>query len=52
MIDDTDKGSKSSKFSSREQVHTLSVVYCTEGRICSEDLHDLHDGIKNLESKG
>ena len=51
-IDDTEGGSESLGVSSREQVQTPSMVYSTEGRISSEGLNNLYDGIRNLKSKG
>ena len=39
VIDDIDKGKKSSEVSFREQVQTSFMVYNTEGRTSSEDLN-------------
>ena len=44
-VDDTGKG----EVNSLEQVRTSSIVHNTEGRRRSEDLYDLHDGIRNLD---
>ena len=46
------KGSKPSEVSPREEVQTSSIVYNTEGCMCSEDLHYLYNVIWNLGSKG
>ena len=43
-----EKDVKSSEVSSLEQVRTPSIVCNAEGRIISEDLHILYDGIRNL----
>ena len=50
-IDGTDrKGCKTAETSSLEQVRTSYIVNNTEGRISSEGLNNLYDGIRNLQS--
>ena len=56
-INDDTKGSKSSKVSSCEQtisnaLSSTTNVTTEKGRINSEDLNRLYDGINNLQSKG
>ena len=46
-----DGTSRKGEVSPLEQVRTSSIVYNTEGCVHSEDLHNLYDGVENLQSK-
>ncbi|CAM9220656.1 unnamed protein product, partial [Ascophyllum nodosum] len=50
--DDNTQGSNTLEVSPREEVQTSPIIYNTEERISSEDLHNLFDGIRYLKSKG